>query len=187
MAVTSLSIILTVIVLNLHHARPHQRVLPNWVRYLVLHVIARIVRCKCGPKMNRQRQKQEANSTDQKETSLRLANDVTRHSPVTELRASRLLRRADQSNDYCVYPESGSDSRRQALMEDMLRCIKKMVARRDQEDQDEATVTEWQDVAAVFDRLLFIFCLIVTVLTTLILILIIPYSQYKRRGGGDGL
>jgi len=41
MAMTSLSIMLTVFVLQLHHAGPHQRTVPAWVRTLVVGYVAR--------------------------------------------------------------------------------------------------------------------------------------------------
>jgi len=41
MAMTSLSIMLTVFVLQLHHAGPHQSVVPGWLRTLVIGHIAR--------------------------------------------------------------------------------------------------------------------------------------------------
>ena len=180
MAVTSLSIILTVFVLNLHHARPHQRQLPRWVRYIVLHVIASILRCKCASKAHRKPLKNDSNHIGKTE-SLRLASDANRRSPVTELRASRLLRRMPHQNDYYIYPESEAESRLQTLMEEASRCLKKIVARREQDDQNESALTEWQDVAAVFDRLLFIFWFLVTLLATLVLIVIIPYLRYTRK------
>jgi len=43
MAMTSLSIVLTVFVLQLHHVGPHQKPVPNWIKKLVIHYIARIV------------------------------------------------------------------------------------------------------------------------------------------------
>lgn len=41
MAMTSLSIMLTVFVLQLHHAGPHQRTVPAWIRTLVVGYVAR--------------------------------------------------------------------------------------------------------------------------------------------------
>ena len=45
MAVTSISVILTVFVLKLHHCCPHQTAVPQIVRYLILGHLARLVRC----------------------------------------------------------------------------------------------------------------------------------------------
>ena len=43
MAMTSLSIMLTVFVLQLHHAGPHQKAVPAWMRSLVIGAIARVL------------------------------------------------------------------------------------------------------------------------------------------------
>ncbi|NP_001297421.1 neuronal acetylcholine receptor subunit alpha-10-like precursor [Aplysia californica] len=46
MGMTSMSIILTVFVLQLHHVGPHKRRVPRWLRSLVFEVLARLV-CMC--------------------------------------------------------------------------------------------------------------------------------------------
>ena len=43
MAMTSLSIVLTVFVLQLHHVSPNTKPVPTWVRKLVIGVIARVI------------------------------------------------------------------------------------------------------------------------------------------------
>ena len=47
MAVASVSVILTVLVLKLHHCAPNQKHIPSWVRHYVLGFLARLVRCSC--------------------------------------------------------------------------------------------------------------------------------------------
>lgn len=47
MAVASVSVILTVVVLKLHHCSPNQKKIPRWVRHYLLGYTARIVRCSC--------------------------------------------------------------------------------------------------------------------------------------------
>ena len=43
MAMTSLSIVLTVFVLQLHHVGPHQKAVPGWIKQIVIRYIARIL------------------------------------------------------------------------------------------------------------------------------------------------
>ena len=47
MAVASVSVILTVVVLKLHHCSPNQKKIPKWVRHIVLGYLAKLVRCEC--------------------------------------------------------------------------------------------------------------------------------------------
>jgi len=61
MAVTSISIIMTVFVLNIYHCSPHQTELSPWIRRLVLGKLARLVRCR-PTKLCRQR-RQASKST----------------------------------------------------------------------------------------------------------------------------
>ncbi|KAL3865422.1 hypothetical protein ACJMK2_042812 [Sinanodonta woodiana] len=49
MATASVSVILTVLVLKLHHCSPHQRPIPHWVRRYVLSSLGRYVRCSIIP------------------------------------------------------------------------------------------------------------------------------------------
>lgn len=49
MAVASVSVILTVVVLKLHHCSPNQKKIPRWVRHYILGYLARFVRCSCVP------------------------------------------------------------------------------------------------------------------------------------------
>jgi hypothetical protein len=47
MAVASVSVILTVLVMKLHHCAPQQKRVPKWVRIVVLRILAKLVRCDC--------------------------------------------------------------------------------------------------------------------------------------------
>jgi len=52
MAVTSISVVLTVFVLKLHHCRPHQTEVPKWIRGFVLKYLARVVQCGANSNSN---------------------------------------------------------------------------------------------------------------------------------------
>ena len=122
MAVTSVSVILTVFVLKLHHCGPHQAEVPPWIRKWILDYLARAVRCQCAlnsrkkvkskkhhPQNHYQQQYYYAppkakkhSSEDNNDVCLRLVEDqylsrnARRASPVVELRNSdRFLRHAN--------------------------------------------------------------------------------------------
>ena len=82
MAVTSVSVILTVFVLKLHHCAPNQKRVPSWVRHYVLGFLARIVRCSCVSakvqyiQARKTRKRTSDNGFNDTEASTKLINDV---------------------------------------------------------------------------------------------------------------
>ena len=119
MAVTSVSVILTVFVLKLHHCGPHQTEVPPWIRKWILTHLARAIKCQCSgkrtnskSKMKKQknnfpnsdhqqyyyapaRQKSHTDIHESTEACLRLVDDnySRRASPVAEFRNNdRMLR-----------------------------------------------------------------------------------------------
>ena len=57
MAVTSVSVILTVFVLKLHHCGPHQTEVPPWIRRWILTYLARAIKCQCTSTRNKSKVK----------------------------------------------------------------------------------------------------------------------------------
>ena len=60
-----------------------------------------------------------------------------------------------------------------------------MVSKRDEDDYEVEIVNEWQQVAAVMDRVLFWFFLTTTVVATFVMMLFIPMIQSYTRQAGD--
>ena len=82
MAVASVSVILTVLVLKLHHCAPNQKRVPSWVRHYVLGFLARFVRCSCVSARiqyihaRKVRKKTKDNGVADSEASTKLLNEV---------------------------------------------------------------------------------------------------------------
>lgn len=74
--------------------------------------------------------------------------------------------------------------RRLSGMEDVLKYLKVMVAKSDAEDEETYIVDEWKQVALVVDRLLFWSFLCITIISTVILLVVVPGI---RRYNSDGL
>ena len=101
MAVTSISVILTVGVLKLHHCGPHQTPVPHWMRYLIIKKLGRFLRCQCmsskktsnksGGSKRSKAHRDSKLSRENADVCLRLVNDVNqlnKYSPVAEYRGS---------------------------------------------------------------------------------------------------
>ncbi len=194
MAVTSVSVILTVCVLKLHHSGPHTREVPPWIRFYVLKVLARTIHCQCQtlpqsrirrPKIKKKEKKSNKSNHDNAEVCLRLVNEchINKHSPVAEFRANskptnlpETLNDLSANTNIDVHP----DLKRLTVMEEILKYLKMMVSKRDQDDLETDIVNEWRQVAAVIDRSLFLLSLITTTVATIVMMVIIPLlREYK--------
>ena len=195
MAVTSISVILTVFVLKLHHCGPHQAEVPRWMRYLVLKVLARIVRCQCSgledkKNKNRRNRKKKNNKlppNENAEVCLRLVNEVNmnKHSPVAEFRSNTANRNGRQDtsptgmNTTSLTFDPSVDLKRLTVMEEILKYLKIMVAKRDEDDSENEVINEWRQVAAVMDRFFFWFFLLTTMAATLVMMVFIPLFRER--------
>lgn len=80
------------------------------------------------------------------------------------------------------------DVRRLTVMEEILKYLKIMVAKRDEDDQEAEIINEWQQVAMVMDRFLFWTFLGCTVIATVIMMVIIPVVRsYTAMEQGEGI
>ena len=83
---------------------------------------------------------------------------------------------------------SNPDIRRLTVMEEILKYLKIMVAKRDEDDQEAEIINEWQQVAMVMDRFLFWSFLGCTVVATVIMMVIIPVVRsYTAMEQGEGI
>ena len=186
MSVTSFSVILTVIVLKLHHCGPHQVPVPALLRCLVLKWLARIVRCNCHTKPHTRPSppKRWAHNSrvydESSDVSLRLVNDCNsrQHSPIAEIRAVNRFRPAEPhmnntsySRDYFREIKEQKDT---VIMEEILRCLRILVSKRDEDDNEADVVNEWRQVALVLDRFLFCVFMISTLISTFIVMVVYP-------------
>lgn len=191
MALTSISVILTVFVLKLHHCEPHQRALPTWVRCCVIEKLGAVVKCEYQVKRKKRRKNNRKNGgTHSAEVNVRLMNEVHHHhSDVIsnsnmanhEMVTSSTTRTFDTTmtsplSDHPALNECVVNMRRLRVLEDILRQLKIMVDKREEDDMEDDVMNEWRQVAQIVDRTLFIFFLSCTIFTTLILMVIIPIN-----------
>lgn len=64
------------------------------------------------------------------------------------------------------------------VLEEILKYLKLMVAKRDEDDRETDIVNEWRQVAQVMDRFLFWFFMLVSTIATLVIMVIIPLRRY---------
>lgn len=220
MAVTSVSVILTVFVLKLHHCGPRQSEVPSWVRCFVLGFLARAVHCPPGfgarrPAKRRERglRKVSEKLPTMDEVPLRPFHDcsIRKHYDIPDFRphgdtppppsSVRTQQRCDVmpevtgfgdvvteatptaagAFDCCAAGTAASmavDIRRLNVVEEILRYLKLVVHKKDEEERESEVVNEWRQVASVMDRFLFWCFLTTTMIGTIMILIVIPlYRQ----------
>ena len=157
-------------------------------------------------------------SQENAEVCLRLVNEchINKRSPVAEFRANKINignntthngRHGNcnpgheyfchgHGNEYnteytttsLIETSGNPDVRRLTVMEEILKYLKIMVAKRDEDDQEAEIINEWQQVAMVMDRFLFWSFLGCTVIATVIMMVIIPVVRsYTAMEQGEGI
>ena len=216
MAVASVSVILTVVVLKLHHCSPNQQRIPGWVRHLILGHLAKIVRCgcvtlPCRPQDCFRKARTKENSTEMRVLQTKLLREMesltskastcinrindrnarnrvinkTINSSSNELTGSRAnlelrdLSVSDRSST--VEEDISANIKRDAsatALEEIHRCLKVLVMRSDAEDAETEVVDEWKQVALVVDRLFFWLFMLITIVSSIIILVIVPSFKY---------
>ncbi|XP_076061263.1 neuronal acetylcholine receptor subunit alpha-10-like, partial [Oratosquilla oratoria] len=231
MTITSISIIMTVIVLNCHYRGPIQREVPPWMRraFLDNSVTGPSSGGFCG-RLHRRRRNQ-ANQTNEennphphphprahvvttalygdysnsiakdhitKAETIRLTvdgvhDDLKEAAPVEYSSAEDLhtygwreyndtnsYRRSNANSHYSPNLAAMGTSRAQ---EEIVRALKLLLGRQEQEDADKKRLNEWRTIAIAVDRILFWVFFLVTTVSSVVFLVVLPVvkrSEYVR-------
>ncbi|VDN82010.1 unnamed protein product [Brugia pahangi] len=179
MLLTSISVIMTVMVLNFHHRGPFDRPIPEWVRVLVLQKLRHFLKMHIHRLSNRDglfvSNGQPGRTCSRKIIDLKLHNkledQLVRLQETEFINIDRHLtaRRTKRSIDLQV--------RLHMLLQTFLK-------RQETNELYQMLTSEWRQVAHVIDRLLFWVFLTCTLMITVILLVIIPI---RYRSSDDSL
>lgn len=175
MGVTSLSIILTVFVLQLHHVGPHQRPVPRWLRIICFDLLSKVV-CLRPPKPLH---------------SLHFhypQNDIYLAQFYEEMASSncngsipnfRNNENHKQENNSTHVHELISDVDGDNTQERITNHLKLLIDKQDYEDRHQCIVNDWRFIALVIDRILFWLFLTATTISTIAILIIQPMMKPK--------
>lgn len=165
MAMTSLSIILTVFVLQLHHVSPHQKKVPKWLRVIMFEIIARLVRMRSNVK-----QLQGHDSSTRQE----------------DICLSTFMESRDEKNcNGSLRPHQGTVSRtryfdkhgQRETKDKITNHLKILISKQDSEEEYQDVVNQWRLVAQIMDRFLFWLFLIGSTISTIIILVFLPMGK----------
>jgi len=182
MTLTSLSIVLTIFILQLHYAGPrHRRRVPSWMHQVFVYRIGpalgvrhRAVRhCRPSPISVNQavplsawpcRRARAANSVD---PEVGTVSPVGKYLPLT-VRSAR-SGSAERAN--------GQRTKRPGREDLITRHLRRYLERHRAEQEFEDIITEWRLVALIFDRLMFWTFLAGTTVSTIFILVILPLTK----------
>ena len=205
MGMTSISVIMTVFVLNLHHRSPNTQRVPRWLRACFLRT-TRLT--SAGPVQNR---RSSLNFTDEIYPASEEQRQFVRSVPPLKLTLENLAQELKDelencSSDYVeqspapnsadtVVPDPpdyatvtlNAEQRRAytnsmryqvtRTNEEILHALKKIIERYEKDDNTEAIIYEWRLVALGVDRILFWIFLVGTLSSTIIVLIVAPITQ----------
>lgn len=173
MGLTSLSVIFSVLVLNVHHRGDRETRAPYWLRRVALHYISRVM---CTLTQRDWRDNPPQSSPVSKVDSF---NDgFVSRSPVQvyklangELLLHRNGSRRNIADDR--HPEEKDGS----CEAELLKYFRRLASRQDREDRNAFVAREWRDIGQILDRLLFWLFAGITLVATLYLLIILPRNK----------
>ncbi|XP_064608588.1 neuronal acetylcholine receptor subunit alpha-10-like isoform X2 [Liolophura sinensis] len=194
MSLTSLSVIMTVFVLNLHHRGPSKQAVPVWLRNIFLGRMARLLCLPAGEPTYR-----DYYSGDTAQFLRKVSLKMTIENMAQELKDDLENGMADTLLDQSGLPFSNEkqESRTNSTLtsdhyrrtnsknprnvsktnEEILRALKRLIEKHDREDHEYEIIQEWRKVAQVVDRILFWIFLTGTLVSTLTVLVIAPLTR----------
>jgi len=197
MSLTSLSVIMTVFVLNLHHRGPNRVEVPYWIRHLCLGKLQSIF-CinsekKCATYLTPHDSKflrtmslkvTLDNIAQELQNEIQMENGMA-DTIVTEREGTTIHDRKDNR----FAPTNGESVRRhhrQTLSrghsynkthDEIIQSLKRILEKHEREDRDYEIIQDWRRVAQVVDRILFWIFFFGTLTSTLAILVIAPASK----------
>ena len=187
MGMTSLSIILTVFVLQLHYVGPHQRRVPNWLKILSHDVLARILclRPRVNPFLFTSIHHTDPclssyiDTLEQGQCNgvvIQKSNHVTTPHHVTDTHTNSPHMHSSYQHDTMSH-ERLLEPCMDETQDKITHSLKVLVAKQDMEERHQDVVNEWRFVAGVMDRFLFWVFLLAAVLSSLVILVIKPMEK----------
>ena len=188
MAMTSLSIVLTVFVLQLHHVGPNQKRVPRWVKRIVIDVIARVICMRAhvhahyGTKVRATKHRALRVPTSDGREEVCLTSFVD-HSMDYTKDSNNCNGRLGQSPLHMPAghvpppPPDFLEADQGLSYERLSRHLKILVSQHEGEDQHQDVINEWRLVAGIMDRFLFWLFLIGSVMSSLCILVFKPMTK----------
>lgn len=184
MGMTSLSIVLTVFVLQLHHVGPHQRGVPKWLQIISHDILASILclRPRVNPFVYRSiRRPGVCLSSYIDSLDTHNCNGVVVGRPNHVNNTSQAMSPTPTTQVHYqfdnAYNNRISDSEVEESQDNITTSLKLLVEKQEFEERHQDIVNEWRFVALVMDRFLFWLFLFAAVISSIIILVFMPMNK----------
>lgn len=194
MSLTSLSVLLAVILLNVHHYGSSLKPVPAGMRRLLLYRFAPFLRVKLHRGSKHDNQKHPSQST------VKIPRRATTIYNAIFLNESDLLNKDQPDPSHTLqsamltennlHPDAALLSTHQTPSQSLNECkrllteLNRVILRPTESHEEDAIVRDWQNVALVLDRCLFILYILLTGLLTIGTLVLAPLLKYVPRAPG---
>ena len=181
MAMTAASIVIFVVVLNLHHRDPNAPV-PMWLKWLAYDVMAPLV---C---MTSHRVRPGPGVYQMCEFTRDFARSVPHHEENNHTDESTLSSRLDDES-ICeqVSYLMKNPVKRKALLEEIIKHLRQITAKIKETDDQDLLKAEWKAVAKILDRFFLIIFVCVVVISSIVILFIYPTMVQESKADAAGL
>lgn len=191
MSLTSVSVIMTVLVLNLHHRGPNRQEIPLWMRRIVLGKLRQFF-CinnsssslvttnetkflrSMSLKMTLDNIAQELQNEMQMENGM--ADTIVTDNQGTTIHSPRDVRFNSLQNENLKRSRTKSNRGHSysRINDEILQSLRSVIDKHEREDHDYEIIQDWRRVAQVVDRILFWVFFLGTLISTIIVLVICP-------------
>ncbi|CAG2238742.1 CHRNN [Mytilus edulis] len=191
MSLTSISVIMTVLVLNLHHRGPNRQEIPLWMRRIVLGKLRQFF-CinnsssslvttnetkflrSMSLKMTLDNIAQELQNEMQMENGM--ADTIVTDNQGTSIHSPRDVRFNSLQNENLKRSRTKSNRGHSysRINDEILQSLRSVIDKHEREDHDYEITQDWRRVAQVVDRILFWVFFFGTLISTIIVLVICP-------------
>lgn len=196
MSLTSVSVIMTVLVLNLHHRGPSKHGVPLWMRKVFLEKLSHFFCVSNEPSYshcysedgyfirNVSLKLTLENIAQELQNEIQMDNKIPDTVTVVECHGTRIAERSEcihnthQNENNLKHPDRTSWSHARTN-EEILKALRRIIEKHEREDKDYEMMQEWRRVAQVVDRILFWIFLLGTSVSTLAVLVISPLTRFR--------
>lgn len=194
MTITSVSVVMTVVVLNFHYCGPTMKEVPEFMRSLLKLRYGGLTYTKHGPTRSSSTNPTLSSNTPYYEncplgyprdphrsdnTRLTIDNIHEEMKDTSEFSSSESIAKKLNLSDYTNMNHKRSCTRKDKLVqEEILWTLRHLISKQEQEESHSRIIHEWRLIAQMIDAVLFWFFLVGTVTSSLTLLVILPlYSR----------
>uniref|UniRef100_A0A0K0ERV6 Neuronal acetylcholine receptor subunit alpha-10-like n=1 Tax=Strongyloides stercoralis TaxID=6248 RepID=A0A0K0ERV6_STRER len=182
MVMTSISVVMTVMVLNLHHRGPFNKPVGPKLKYWILKRLKRFLNMHLPTLTIEEHQRESIKKKKKENCSI---NNLSPMASILFQNSMSLLTGKDKTTlDYELLNNDIEKCRKNNLPENdsgarLLIAIQHLLKKHELEEQYQIVAGEWKQVAQVIDRLLFWVFLFATIIITSTLLIILPLINYS--------